>query len=160
MIEDKNLKITFRSGEVKDIKDEAIISLIDSTKDFAVRAYAPYSKFQVSAGALLDDGSTVFGANMENASYPVCICAERNLLSTVVSNYPNQKILQIVVYVDKYLPEPASPCGLCRQTLVEVEGRQNTSIQLFMVSKDGYFIQLNRCSDLLPWGFDGSFLEA
>ena len=46
------------------------------------------------------------------------------------------------------------------KTLVEVEGRQNTSIQLFMVSKDGYFIQLNRCSDLLPWGFDGSFLEA
>ena len=141
------------------MEDKTLKTLIDKTIAFAGNAYAPYSDFQVSAGVLLNNGEMVFGANMENASYPVCICAERNVLSTVVSNYPTQKIKQLVVYVDKELPSPASPCGLCRQTLVEVETRQKESIELFMVAKDGRFIHLNACADLLPWGFDGSYLS-
>ncbi|MGB1103299.1 MAG: cytidine deaminase [Crocinitomicaceae bacterium] len=158
MVEVQNLNISYRTGNVNDLS-EVLQSLISETKAFAKRAYAPYSKFQVSAGAILGNGQTVFGANVENASYPVCICAERNLLSTIVSNYPDEIIQDLIVYVDKDLPEPASPCGLCRQTLVEVEGRQKSPIRLTMVAKDNRFIQLNSCADLLPWGFDGTFLS-
>ena len=153
------LNITYKTGIVSEIEDASIKDLIKRTIEFASHAYAPYSQFQVSAGACLDNNEMVFGANMENASYPVCICAERNVLSTIVSNYPKAKIKSLVVYVDKELPSPASPCGLCRQTLVEVETRQAYPIELYMVAKDGRFIYLSKCVDLLPWSFDGTFLD-
>jgi cytidine deaminase len=155
----ENLQISYKTGNVFEIDDLSIRDLIQRTIEFAANAYAPYSKFQVSAGVRLDNDEMIFGANMENASYPVCICAERNVLSTVVSNYPKAKIKSLVVFVDKELPSPASPCGLCRQTLAEVETRQQSPIELYMVAKDGRFIYLSKCADLLPWGFDGSYLS-
>ena len=137
----------------------ALKDLIDATMAFAQNAYAPYSKFKVSAGLLLENGEQIMGSNVENASYPVSICAERTLLGHVVSNYPNEIIAHIAVYVDKDLGKPVPPCGLCRQTLVEVEARQQKAIRLSMIAKNGDIITLNRCADLLPWSFDGSYLD-
>ncbi|MDG1913650.1 MAG: cytidine deaminase [Crocinitomix sp.] len=155
----KKIIIDYEEFNYDDITDAELKELIDSTIKFADNAYAPYSKFHVSAGLRLDSGKIVKGANMENASYPVSICAERNLLSHTVSNYPNQLITMIVVYVDKDLKVPVPPCGLCRQTLVEVEIRQKYPIQLIMYAKNGTVIRLNSCQTLLPWAFDGSFLD-
>ncbi|NOQ74317.1 MAG: cytidine deaminase [Crocinitomix sp.] len=155
----KKITIAYQEFTYDSIKDMDLKALIDETIQFADNAYAPYSKFHVGAGLRLETGEIIKGANMENASYPVSICAERNLLSHTVSNYPNQKITMLVVYVDKDLKVPVPPCGLCRQTLVEVEIRQEQPIQLIMVAKNGTIISLNSCKDLLPWAFDGSFLD-
>ena len=155
----KKITIDYQEFQYESISDMDLKALIDETIQFANNAYAPYSEFHVAAGLRLDNGEIIKGANMENASYPVSICAERNLLAHTVSNYPAQKITMLVVYVDKDLEVPVPPCGLCRQTLVEVEIRQEQPIQLIMVAQNGTIISLNSCKDLLPWSFDGSFLD-
>ncbi len=134
-------------------------TLIEETIAFAKQAYAPYSNFHVSAAALLADNTILKGTNVENASYPVSICAERTVLSHAVSNYPNTLIKAIAVYVDKLVDQPVPPCGLCRQTLVEVENRQNQNIRLIMIGKDGNYIVFERCADLLPLSFNSNFLD-
>ena len=155
----KEKTIGYYTAKLATLTDARLKNLIQTSIEFAANAYAPYSKFHVSAVARLTNGEVIKGANMENASYPVCICAERNLLSTVVSNFPNEKIVDIAVYVDKDLGVPVPPCGLCRQTLVEVELRQKAPIRLSMVAKNGDIIIVDSCLDLLPWSFDGTYLD-
>lgn len=155
----KQLQTTY--FETTDLTDfnAAQNQLIQDTIQFAKQAYAPYSNFNVSAGLLLDDGTILKGTNVENASYPVSICAERTVLSHAISNYPQLLITAIAIYVDKELDQPIPPCGLCRQTLVEAEQRQGASIRLIMISKNGTYIVLNSCSDLLPLSFNSNFLD-
>ncbi|MFT5824031.1 MAG: cytidine deaminase, partial [Crocinitomix sp.] len=73
----KKITIDYQEFNYDTITDMAIKALIDETIQFADNAYAPYSKFHVAAGLRLDTGEIIKGANMENASYPVSICAER-----------------------------------------------------------------------------------
>lgn len=155
----KQLTITYEETTVNALQDERLTNLISETIKFAQNAYAPYSNFKVSAGLLLSDGTILKGTNVENASYPVSICAERTLLSHTVSNYPNQTITDIVVYVDKNLPTPVPPCGLCRQTLAEVEQRQKSPIKIWMVAKNGSVLSVNSTVDLLPWSFSSEYLD-
>jgi len=154
----KSIHINYQ--ESKDITDFGIKiqSLIKETIEFAQNAYAPYSRFKVSAGLILETGVILKGSNIENASYPVSICAERTLLSHAVSNYPNDKIDTIAIYVDKDLETAVSPCGLCRQTLLEVESRQEEDIKIILISKSGSYIQFENCADLLPFHFNSKFL--
>lgn len=156
---EKKITITYTEGTYDKLDDGPLKLLIDATMAFSKNAYAPYSNFKVSAGLRLENGQTLMGSNVENASYPVSICAERTLLSHTVSNYPNERIEHIVVFVDKDLGIPVPPCGLCRQTLVEVEKRQQKPIKLSMVAKNGSIITVSQCTDLLPWSFDGTYLD-
>ena len=79
------------------------------------RAYAPYSKFKVGAAVQMD-GKVFEGVNVENASYPLCVCAERNAIAAGV--LAGAKVLQAVAVFTDAAP-PSSPCGGCRQVLVE-----------------------------------------
>lgn len=133
-------------------------NLINQTILFAQNAYAPYSNFKVSAGILLESGKTVYGTNVENASYPAGICAERTALSHAISNYPTDPIRTIAIYVDKDLKEPVPPCGICRQSLVEAEQRQKKSIEILLVSTEGLVYRFKRSADLLPLSFGANFL--
>lgn len=78
-------------------------------------AYAPYSKFYVGSAALCTDGNIVGGCNVENASYGLTQCAERNSIATAVAN--GQKIAHILVYTEQ--KELTPPCGACRQVIAE-----------------------------------------
>lgn len=155
----KQLTITYEETSIDAIRDERLTALISETITFAQNAYAPYSNFKVSAGLQLSDGTILKGTNVENASYPVSICAERTLLSHAVSNYPTKTITDVVVYVDKDLPTPVPPCGLCRQTLAEVEQRQKSPIRILMVAKSGAILSVKSTVDLLPWSFNASYLD-
>lgn len=81
-----------------------------------LRAHAPYSKFQVGAALLTEGGSIVPGANVENASYGLTVCAERNAIGRLVVDGV-QKLTAVAIIVDSR--EPTPPCGMCRQTLME-----------------------------------------
>jgi cytidine deaminase len=120
------------------------------------QAYAPYSHFRVAAGARLQNGNIVFGTNQENASYPVGICAERVLLSALSSVQPNEAVDTIAISYHNLEGEsnsPASPCGLCRQSLVEYEQRMQQPIRLLLAGQEGKILIVSTARDLLPFTF-------
>jgi cytidine deaminase len=86
--------------------------LLDLAQAASANAYAPYSKFHVGAAALLHDGRVVTGVNVENAAYPLGVCAERCALSRAVADGMRPGDVEVVAIT-------ASPCGGCRQWLVE-----------------------------------------
>jgi len=125
-------------------------------------AYAPYSNFKVGAAALLQNGTVLTGTNQENASYPVGICAERVLLSAVASQHKNIPVSTIAISYhnqDGVSSHPISPCGMCRQSLVEFESRFNEPIRLILGGMEGKVIIVPNATSLLPLAFQKSELE-
>lgn len=123
------------------------------------KAYAPYSEFKVGACALMDDGSTVLGNNQENAAFPSGICAERVALFYAGANFP-EKIVETLCIVAKGELMPSSqllsPCGGCRQVMLESENRQKKAIRIILVNQDGRTMVLDSVIQLLPFGFGRS----
>lgn len=119
-------------------------------------SYSPYSNFCVGAALLLEDGTVVPGCNQENAAYPDGLCAERVALFASGALYPGKKISKIAVAArrantDAFLE--ASPCGSCRQVMLEFEEKQEQEIEMIMRwGRQGY-VKLRRLSDLLPFSF-------
>lgn len=130
--------------------------LLDEAKNVTKIAYAPYSHFQVGAMARLTNGKTVAGSNQENASYPVGLCAERVLLSAASSLYPGVPVDSIAI---SYHTEngssnrPITPCGICRQSLVEYESRLQHPIRLILGGMEGKIFIIPKAKMLLPLGF-------
>jgi cytidine deaminase len=99
--------------------DAPLIETLTATAtEAAARAYAPYSRFQVGAALLFDDGAIVSGANVENASYGLSCCAERNALFRAISEQgPSRRIAAVAVFHDG--AEACPPCGACLQVMSE-----------------------------------------
>ena len=137
-------------------------ALLQHAKNVTKDAYAPYSNFYVGAAAVLANGEIVCGTNQENASYPVGICSERTLLSVASSLYPNVAINTIAITYDNKNGssiKPASPCGICRQSLAEFETRVNQPIRLILSGLEGKIYIIPKASYLLPLGFCGDDLK-
>ncbi|MCQ2374709.1 MAG: cytidine deaminase [Salinivirgaceae bacterium] len=121
----------------------------------AKRAYAPYSKFNVGACVLLNNGQMIEGSNQENASYPCGICAERTAMFYANSTYPEAVPVAIAIAAfnnGKLLDEPITPCGMCRQVLLETETRYNSKLEVIMVGANHTY-SVNSASDLLSLSF-------
>ena len=137
-------------------------TLLQSAKQALSLSYSPYSKFRVGAAALLANGETVLGANYENASYPLCLCAERTTIAAAVSQYPEVPITHLAITVQNAgmaVDRPATPCGACRQVLAETERKNKQAIRLILRGQTGTVIVFSSSHDLLPLAFDGSFLK-
>ncbi len=97
---------------------EMIARLRSAAEEAASRAYAPYSNFHVGAALLFDDGAVITGCNVENVSYGLTSCAERNALFRAISESgAGRKIVAVAVANQNHAPSP--PCGACRQVLAE-----------------------------------------
>lgn len=154
MNQEFTLQYTIVSAETE--LDGADQQLVTAAKAARSRAYAPYSRFQVGAALRLENGQIVEGNNQENIAYPSGLCAERVALFYAGANYPGVAIetICIVVQGDLIAPENAvSPCGSCRQVMLESEARQSKPIRVLLVQNDGQIFILNACKDLLPFGF-------
>ncbi len=144
----------------KDLPD-ADRELIAAAIAAAEKAYAPYSLFQVGAGLRLSNGKLVYGSNQENASFPAGICAERTALHAAMSQFNEEKVMEMaVVVITGPQDRPVSPCGICRQALLEQERRQGGPIRLMMAVPDGPVYEVASAGHLLPMSFDGSFLRS
>lgn len=135
--------------------------LLEQARAVTKNAYAPYSHFNVSAVALLANGNTVSGVNLENASYPAGICAEQALLGAVNASAPGVPIKSIAI---SYLGqqnnnEPISPCGICRQALTEYEVRTHHPIRLILAGQEGAVYVIPSAQSLLPLAFTGKSLK-
>lgn len=115
------------------------------------RAYAPYSKFKVGAAVIGRSGAVYVGCNVENASYPLCVCAERTAIGTAVAA-GESGIVRIAVITDS--APPASPCGACRQVIWEFG--QDCGV---VVAGTNGIVHVTHIRDLLPEGFDGASLR-
>ena len=136
--------------------------LLQQSRQIAKTAYAPYSHFFVGAAAQLSNGEIVKGTNQENASFPVGTCAERSLLSSAAVLFPDAHIITMAISYHNHngnSSEPVSPCGMCRQALLEHERRYDHPIRLILGGADGQVFVIEKSSLLLPLSFTGDDLK-
>ena len=136
--------------------------LVDAAKDSTIRAYAPLSKYQVGAAILLDNGRIIEGSNQENTAYPSGLCAERTAIFYASSSNPGVAPRKIAIaawinpgegknWEEGFQKNPVSPCGGCRQALMEYENLYG-NIEVILYGKDKTFI-LPSVASLLPLAF-------
>ncbi len=145
---------TFYSG-IEELDSESKY-LAHKAKEATGNTYAPYSKFYVGAALILEDGTVVTGSNQENASYPLCMCAERVALYAAASQFPGKRIVKLAVVAHKKNHKelvPATCCGACRQVMLEVEQRQKKPFEVIMQGSDGKWIKSASAAYLIPFGF-------
>lgn len=132
-------------------------ALCEAAREATALAYAPYSRFRVGCAARLAGvDEFIPAANLENAAYPQCICAEAGLLARIHAQYPGRVIeaLAIAVAGAGASDEGAGPCGSCRQQLFEAEARQGgRAIRLHLVGGNDVVRTMSDCAGLLPLGF-------
>ena len=130
--------------------NELVKKAIDARK----LSYSPYSHFAVGAAVLTSDGSVFVGANIENSSYPLCMCAERNALyNAMLHGYSKKDFVALALSADT--PEPCSPCGACRQVISELFPK-NAPIYMSNIKGDE---QETTIAELLPFAFSEDDLK-
>ena len=127
------------------LSDSALQELATAAKDASTRAYCPYSRFPVGAAVRAADGRVFAGCNVENASFGLTVCAERNAIFNAVGAGARQ-IAALVIYTPT--DAPVTPCGACRQVLLEF-GRDAEVVSVCAGARRLQFA----ASDLLPHGF-------
>lgn len=144
--------------ELKVEEQELIEKAIQAARD----AYAPYSEFRVGACLLLENGTSIYGNNQENAAYPDGLCAERVAMYAANAMHPETPVKMMAIaalYRDNLLDQPVYPCGSCRQALLETENRFTQPVRILMYGKSGIQV-VKSIKDLLPLSFDSTFLQS
>ena len=123
-------------------------SLIKKAIEARELSYSPYSHFKVGAAIECKDGEVFVGANIENASYPLCMCGERNAIyNAMMHGKKKEDFKTLVIVADS--PEPCSPCGACRQVISELFPSDGLII---MANVKGDTKETN-VKELLPFAF-------
>ncbi len=157
----KKFEFDYEEFDTKQEMQSEDLDLLNAAYEAVETAFAPYSKFKVGAAARLSNGQIVKGSNQESASYPVGICAERTLLNSIGSQHPKETITAMAI---SYIPNgvasdhPLSPCGMCRQSLLDYEIRYKAPIKLILAGKTGKVMIIPSADYILPFGFTGSIL--
>lgn len=157
----KKFEFDYEEFDTKQEMQSEDLALLNAAYEAVETAFAPYSKFKVGAAARLSNGQIVIGSNQESASYPVGICAERTLLNSIGSQHPKETITAMAI---SYIPNgaasdhPLSPCGMCRQSLLDYEIRYKAPIKLILSGKTGKIMVIPSADYILPFGFTGSIL--
>lgn len=127
--------------------------LLDAAQDVRERSYSPYSKFKVGAAVLTADGQIFQGTNIENASYGLTVCAERNALFAAVG--AGKRKLRALALVTQKLPGAAfnSPCGACRQVMSEFMA-PDTPVLVAVLDGTKRIVYRKKLRDFMPFPFD------
>ena len=128
--------------------------LIEKAKEARKLSYSPYSHFAVGAALLCKDGRVFIGTNVENSSYPLCMCAERNALYNAMMNgVKKEDMVALALTADT--DEPCSPCGACRQVISEIFPK-NAPIYMANLKGD---VKETTIEELLPFAFSSDDLK-
>ena len=138
-------------NELSDVDKKLMQAAIKASRN----AYAPYSGFSVGAALLMEDDSIIIGNNQENAAYPSGLCAERVAMFAASANYKDEEMQKLAIYAasETTAQKQISPCGSCRQVLLESETRQEEPIEVILMQRSGEIIVLDSAQNLLPFGF-------
>lgn len=129
--------------------------LVDSARRATHNAYARYSHFYVGAALRLQNGDIVIGANQENAAFPSGLCAERSAIFAAQSQNPQQAITALAISARNdrgFLQHPITPCGACRQVVLEMEDRYQCPVRLLLDGTSSVY-EIKSIKDLLPLSF-------
>ena len=129
--------------------------LIEQARKATYHSYANYSKFYVGAALRLSDGSIQIGANQENAAFPSGLCAERSAIFAAQSMCPEKSIEALAIAARNdhgFIQEPITPCGACRQVILEMEDRYRHPIRILLYGEHGVY-QVESVKSLLPLSF-------
>lgn len=136
------------------INKEDIQKMYEQALQARKNSYSPYSKFKVGAAVLLDNDNIIVGTNIENSSYGLTSCAERNALFSVISlGYKKENIKALLVVANT--DAPCSPCGACRQVISELMN-QDADVILTNTKND---IKIFKVKELLPFSFSKDDLD-
>jgi cytidine deaminase len=152
----KEIKIAYQEFDSPNELDTQDKELAQAAIDATSQAYAPYSKFNVGAAVMFEDGSIVKGANQENAAYPSGMCAERTALFYASASRPDarMKSLAIAAMQDgKLCKTPVTPCGACRQVMSQYQMKSGIPMTILLVGEEKVW-KFSKVEDLLPFMFD------
>ena len=149
------LKTSIRECQFEELS-QAEQHLIEQAIEATNRSYAPYSKFSVGACLLLNNGVEVIGCNQENAAYPVGLCAERSAIFAAGAQYPDVPVWMIAIAArtpeGELQDEPVSPCGSCRQVLIETETRFSQEVRILLYGRNRIYV-IDGIKQLMPLSF-------
>ena len=153
-MEAKNINTIIYVANMEEL-DEKDRQLVEAAIEATKSSYAPYSHFNVGAAVRLDNGVVIPGCNQENAAFGVTICAERTALFAAGAQYPDAKVEAIAIAArnaDGLLDDPVSPCGTCRQAMVETEKRSGNKLHILLYGRKHVYI-IEGIGALLPLTF-------
>ena len=153
-MEAKNINTIIYVANMEEL-DEKDRQLVEAAIEATKSSYAPYSHFNVGAAVRLDNGVVIPGCNQENAAFGVTICAERTALFAAGAQYPDAKVEAIAIAArnaDGLLDDPVSPCGTCRQAMVETEKRSGNKLHILLYGRKHVYI-IEGIGSLLPLTF-------
>ncbi|MDR0681784.1 MAG: cytidine deaminase [Dysgonamonadaceae bacterium] len=159
----KNLNISAKiSVCIYEELNQSEKKLIDAAKEATQHAYAPYSHFQVGAAVLLSNNEIITGNNQENVAYPSGLCAERTALFYANSRFPDEIVnaVAIAAYTNNdFTDEPITPCGACRQVILETQNRYKHPVRILLYGKKTIYL-IEKITDLLPLSFNADYMTA
>lgn len=148
-------------NDIGDLSSEEQL-LVQASRDMTLKAYAPYSEFYVGAAVLLENGEIIKGSNQENGAYPSGLCAERVAVFAASAMFPGVAMQMIAISARSTrldIDAPVSPCGACRQVMLEYEILQNKAVRLLLSKENGKILVVEKVEDLLPLSFSGDKLK-
>ena len=147
-----NFKMQFcQLEELADDDRQLVEKAIGATQN----SYAPYSNFHVGACLRLADGREVIGANQEDAAFPSGLCAERSAVFAAQSMFPEEAITALAIAArneNGLTAQPVSPCGACRQVILEMEDRYKQDVRILLYGTEGVYV-IPSVKSLLPLHF-------
>ncbi len=158
----EDYKFSFEVYDSIEELKEPDAGLLNEARKVTQYAYAPYSHFRVGAIARLNNGEIIRGSNQENASFPIGLCAERVMLASAASLYPEVPIKTIAVSYHNEKGNsnhPISPCGICRQSLLEYETKLKQPIRIILSGLQGKVYIIEHADMLLPLSFSADQLH-
>ena len=153
---EKEIRIVYTEYSSLQEMDAEDRELAEAAVDAMGGAYAPYSHFHVGAAVRLSNGRIVKGANQENAAFPSGLCAERTAMFAASAQFPGKEMRSIAVAggpLGRLGPNPAAPCGACRQVMAQYQARAGKDMSVLFVASDKV-LKFNRVDDILPFIFN------
>ena len=154
-MKDLELNIQIRECQMDELTEDEqflVTKAIESTNN----SYAKYSHFCVGAALLLENGEIVPGCNQENAAFPAGICAERSAIFAAGAQHPDVAVEKLAIAArdatGELTTEPVSPCGTCRQVIIETETRYQKPIRILLYGRRCIYV-IDGIKHLMPLSF-------
>lgn len=155
-MKNENIQICYQVCSMEELCPSDL-ELVQMARQATFTSYSPYSNFSVGAAVRLSNGELIKGSNQENAAFGAGTCAERCAMFYAHAKFPNEYITEIAVAArgtnGEFTKNPISPCGICRQVLVEARKRAGLPVKVILYGADAVWI-IEDVGYLMPFQFD------